>query len=169
MPKSITLDKPVNRRRSLPAHRCCGLKRVRLVDRDRGATSRRSAPQRLIGNQIALANCTTDNVASRADRRHAVAVSSRVLATGEAAVKGESVARKRTAAYPREHAVQGAIEYHTIGKASWYGEDFHGGRPPAAKTFNMNAFSAAHPSLPLPCNVRITNLVNQTLGCRARQ
>lgn len=90
-----------------------------------------------------------------------------MLATGEAAVKGESVARKRTAAYPREHAVQGAIEYHTIAKAFWYGEDFHGGRPPTAKTFNMNAFSAADPSL--PCNVRITNLVNQTLGCRARQ
>ena len=110
---------------------------------------------------LALANCTTDNVASRADRKHAVAVSSRVLANGEAAVKGEGVARKRTAAYPREHAVQGAIKYHTVGMASWYGEDFHGRQTANGETFNMNAFSAAHPSLPLPCNVRITNLVNR--------
>lgn len=110
---------------------------------------------------LALANCTTDKVASRADRKHAVAVSSRVLATGEAAVKGEGVARKRTAAYPREHAVQGAIKYRTVGMASWYGEDFHGRQTANGETFNMNAFSAAHPSLPLPCNVRITNLVNR--------
>ena len=34
---------------------------------------------------LALANCTTDNVAGTADRKHTAAVSSRVLATGETA------------------------------------------------------------------------------------
>ena len=59
-----------------------------------------------------------------------------------------------------EHAIPANVNYSAIGLASWYGEDFHG-RPTAnGETFNMNSLSAAHPSLPLPCNVRVTNLLN---------
>ena len=129
------------------------------------------------GNQIArllalgaaslmLANCTTDdNVASRADRRHA-ATSSRIVATGEIAPQSESIVRKRTVKVAREHAVEKVIaektaSYTAIGVASWYGEDFHGRRTANGETFDMNSFSAAHPSLPLPSNVRVTNLDNQ--------
>ncbi len=108
---------------------------------------------------LALANCTTDNAAGTADRKHTAAVSSRVLATGETAATNTIVARKPAAPPPSEHVTRG-IKYSAIGLASWYGEDFHG-RPTAnGETFNMNSLSAAHPSLPLPCNVRVTNLLN---------
>jgi rare lipoprotein A len=122
----------------------------------------------LVTGCLALANCTTDNVAGTADRRHTAAVSSRVLATGETAALATaetpsintSVVRKRVAPATHAHAIPGIVNYSAVGLASWYGEDFHG-RPTAnGETFNMNSLSAAHPSLPLPCNVRVTNLLN---------
>jgi rare lipoprotein A len=50
--------------------------------------------------------------------------------------------------------------YRAEGKASWYGDDFHGRRTANGEIFNMHALSAAHPTLPLPCYVRVTNLEN---------
>ena len=50
--------------------------------------------------------------------------------------------------------------YTRTGIASWYGPAFHG-RPTAnGEVFDMNAVSAAHPTLPLPSRVRVTNLEN---------
>ena len=50
--------------------------------------------------------------------------------------------------------------YERTGVASWYGPAFHG-RPTAnGERFDMNAISAAHPTLPLPSRVRVTNLEN---------
>lgn len=109
---------------------------------------------------LSLANCTTDNVASQADRKHTAAVSSRILATGETPPQSASVVRKHVVARPRDHAPQAGVKYSAVGVASWYGEDFHGRQTANGETFNMNSFSAAHPTLPLPCNVRVTNLVN---------
>jgi rare lipoprotein A len=113
---------------------------------------------------LMLANCTTDDVASRADRKHA-ASSSRIAATGEIAPRTDSVVRKRTVKIASEHAGEKVIaektaSYTAVGMASWYGEDFHGRRTANGETFDMNSFSAAHPSLPLPSNVRVTNLGN---------
>jgi len=57
--------------------------------------------------------------------------------------------------YPREDD-----DYNETGIASWYGTQFHG-RPTAnGERFDMNLLSAAHPTLPLPSNVRVTNLNN---------
>ena len=50
--------------------------------------------------------------------------------------------------------------YDRTGIASWYGPKFHG-RPTAnGERFDMNEVSAAHPTLPLPSRVRVTNLEN---------
>ena len=50
--------------------------------------------------------------------------------------------------------------YSRTGIASWYGPAFHG-RPTAnGEVFDMNAVTAAHPTLPLPSRVRVTNLEN---------
>lgn len=114
---------------------------------------------------LMLANCTTDDtVASRANRKHA-ATSPRIAATGEVAPTTDSIVRKRTVKVVREHTVEKVIaektaNYTAVGVASWYGEDFHGRRTANGETFDMNSFSAAHPSLPLPSNVRVTNLGN---------
>lgn len=57
--------------------------------------------------------------------------------------------------YPRED-----WNYDRTGVASWYGKNFHG-RPTAnGETYNMFGMTAAHPTLPLPVNVEVTNLRN---------
>ncbi len=53
-----------------------------------------------------------------------------------------------------------AAGYVEQGVASWYGPDFHGGRTATGETYDMNAMSGAHPTLPLPAWVRVTNLAN---------
>ena len=50
--------------------------------------------------------------------------------------------------------------YRASGIASWYGEKFHGRRTANGEIFDMNDLTAAHPTLPLPSKVRVTNLEN---------
>ncbi len=51
-------------------------------------------------------------------------------------------------------------DYEEIGTASWYGDDFHGKATANGETYNMGSMTAAHPTLPLPSLVRVTNLRN---------
>jgi rare lipoprotein A len=51
--------------------------------------------------------------------------------------------------------------YSAEGLASWYGDDFHGRRTANGEVFDMTSLSAAHPTLPIPSYVRVTNLSNQ--------
>lgn len=51
-------------------------------------------------------------------------------------------------------------DYIAQGTASWYGADFHGRRTANGEIFSANAITGAHPTLPLPCYVRVTNLDN---------
>ncbi|HEX9706442.1 MAG TPA: septal ring lytic transglycosylase RlpA family protein [Steroidobacteraceae bacterium] len=53
-----------------------------------------------------------------------------------------------------------AVGYVEQGVASWYGPDFHGGRTATGETYDMNSMTGAHPTLPLPAWVRVTNLEN---------
>lgn len=53
-----------------------------------------------------------------------------------------------------------AVGYVQEGVASWYGPDFHGGRTSTGETYDMNAMTGAHTTLPLPTWVRVTNLEN---------
>jgi rare lipoprotein A len=46
------------------------------------------------------------------------------------------------------------------GMASWYGRKFHGNMTSIGETYDMYAMTAAHPTLPLPAYVRITNPAN---------
>ncbi|UYO01311.1 MAG: septal ring lytic transglycosylase RlpA family protein [Devosia sp.] len=50
--------------------------------------------------------------------------------------------------------------YAASGSASWYGADFHGRRTANGEIFSANAITAAHPTLPLPSYVRVTNTGN---------
>lgn len=52
-------------------------------------------------------------------------------------------------------------DYDRIGLASWYGPGFHGRRTANGETFDSERLSAAHPTLPLPSIVRVTNLENR--------
>ena len=50
--------------------------------------------------------------------------------------------------------------YVQSGTASWYGKKFHGRRTSSGEPYDMFAMTAAHPVLPLPSYVRVTNLDN---------
>lgn len=45
-----------------------------------------------------------------------------------------------------------------VGTASWYGPGFHGRKTASGETFNQNALTAAHRSLPLGTTAIVTNL-----------
>lgn len=57
--------------------------------------------------------------------------------------------------YPKEDP-----NYDETGIGSWYGEQFHGKRTANGEVFDMNEVSAAHPTLPMPSLVRVTNMEN---------
>lgn len=48
-----------------------------------------------------------------------------------------------------------------IGRASWYGKMFQGHKTASGETFDTNAMTAAHRTLPLGSWVRVTNLKNR--------
>ncbi len=50
--------------------------------------------------------------------------------------------------------------YDEVGIASWYGPTFHGKASASGEVFDENAMTAAHPTLPIPSLVRVTNLEN---------
>ena len=53
-----------------------------------------------------------------------------------------------------------AAGYREEGVASWYGAEFQGSKTAGCETFDMNGFTAAHRTLPLPSIVRVRNLQN---------
>ena len=57
--------------------------------------------------------------------------------------------------YPREQP-----DYDETGIASWYGPDFYGKSTANGETYDGNQLTAAHKTLPMPVNVRVTNLDN---------
>lgn len=46
------------------------------------------------------------------------------------------------------------------GTASWYGKKFHGQKTSSGETYDMYKMTAAHPTLPIPSYVRVTNVSN---------
>ncbi len=50
--------------------------------------------------------------------------------------------------------------YRVRGRASWYGRQFHGRPTSSGEPYDMYAMTAAHPTLPIPSYVRVTNPAN---------
>jgi rare lipoprotein A len=115
----------------------------------------------LIAGGLLVANCS-GNVASRLDPRYGVASSARIYKPGEPIPKGGGVYRvgKPYRVAGRTYAPEDNHQYRKVGLASWYGSDFHGRYTANGEVFDMNAISAASPTLPLPCYARVTNLAN---------
>ena len=88
--------------------------------------------------------------------------SQRVVADGVAVPKGGG-SYKLGAPYQvagRWYVPQEQPGYDAIGTASWYGADFHGRRTANGEIYDMQALTAAHPTLPLPSLVWVTNQAN---------
>ena len=52
------------------------------------------------------------------------------------------------------------LRYNESGMASWYGPGFHGKRTANGESYDQQAMTAAHRTLPMPSVVRVTNLSN---------
>jgi rare lipoprotein A len=60
----------------------------------------------------------------------------------------------------RYYIMKSSKHYDQIGKASWYGTQFHTHRTSSGERYNMLGMTAAHKTLPLPTYVQVTNLRN---------
>ena len=61
----------------------------------------------------------------------------------------------------RDYVPMKALQpYKARGVASWYGRKFHGQKTSSGEIYDMFAMTAAHPTLPIPSYVRVTNLAN---------
>lgn len=60
----------------------------------------------------------------------------------------------------RYKVMDSAANFTEQGKASWYGDKFHGRKTSSGEIYDMYAMTAAHKHLPLPTFVRVTNLEN---------
>jgi len=99
---------------------------------------------------------------SKLDPRLGVSSSPRVVAPGEPVPKGGGHYQVG-APYVvggRTYVPQFDPHYRAEGLASWYGEDFHGRLTANGEVYDMQSISAAHPTMPLPCYARVTNLKN---------
>lgn len=52
------------------------------------------------------------------------------------------------------------VPFKQAGTASWYGKRYHGQRTSSGEIYDMFAMTAAHPILPLPSYVKVTNPAN---------
>jgi rare lipoprotein A len=112
---------------------------------------------------LALANCASSGkFAGRVDPKYGVSSSPRVVALGDPVPKGGGTYRvgKPYTVGGRIYVPEEDVNYREEGLASWYGDDFHGRLTANGEVFDMDSLSAAHPTLPMPCYARVTNLSN---------
>src|SRR5438874_2720160 len=115
------------------------------------------------GTCLIVANCASSGkFASRVDPKYGVSSSPRVVAFGEPVPKGGGTYRvgKPYTVAGRVYVPEEDTEYREDGLASWYGNDFHGRLTANGEVFDMASLTAAHPTLPMPCYARVTNLSN---------
>ncbi len=115
------------------------------------------------GACVVLANCAASNkLSSRVDPKYGVSSSPRVVEFGEPVPKGGGAYRvgKPYMVGGRQYVPEENVNYRAEGLASWYGDDFHGRLTANGEVFDMTSLTAAHPTLPMPCYVRVTNLGN---------
>jgi rare lipoprotein A len=112
---------------------------------------------------LVLANCASSGkFASRVDPKYGVSSSPRVVALGDPVPKGGGTYRvgKPYTVGGRVYVPEEDVNYREEGMASWYGDDFHGRLTANGEVFDMASLTAAHPTLPMPCYARVTNLGN---------
>ena len=64
-------------------------------------------------------------------------------------------------AFGRDYVpVASTAQFRQTGVASWYGRRYHGAPTSSGEPYDMYAMTAAHPTLPIPSYVRVTNVAN---------
>ncbi len=115
------------------------------------------------GACLLLANCaSSDKFTSRLDPKYGVSSSPRVVDFDQPVPRGGGTYRigKPYVVAGKMYVPEENVNYRAEGLASWYGDDFHGRLTANGEVFDMTSLTAAHPTLPLPCYVRVTNTGN---------
>jgi rare lipoprotein A len=122
----------------------------------------KAAPVLAISVALIAAGCSNAKLARNVDPQYGVSSSPRVIADGQPIPKGGGVYRvgKPYVVAGRVYMPEHDPNYRAEGIASWYGSDFHGRLTANGEIYDKDAISAAHPTLPLPCYARVTNLSN---------
>ena len=133
----------------------CGLKRQKII----GAIGMSIA----IAVALSAAGCSTTSVSSGFPPSYTGTNASPRVWSGS----GHVPTRRGTYKLGKPYKVAGRTYvprhdpyYDRTGTASWYGDDFHGRLTSNGEVFDMHRPTAAHPTLPLPSLVRVTNLEN---------
>src|SRR5471032_1070325 len=112
---------------------------------------------------LVLANCASSGkFAGGVDPKYGVSSSPRVVAFGDPVPKGGGTYRvgKPYTVAGQVYVPEEDTHYRAEGLASWYGDDFHGRLTANGEVFDMASLTAAHPTMPMPCYARVTNLSN---------
>lgn len=113
---------------------------------------------------LATANCAQQKAASgrQIDPKYGVAASPRVVGENDPVPKGggREVIGKPYVVAGRVYVPRENTKYVAEGLASWYGTAFHGRLTANGEVFDRTSVAAAHPTLPLPSYVRVTNVQN---------
>ncbi|PHQ69860.1 MAG: hypothetical protein COB93_06950 [Sneathiella sp.] len=114
---------------------------------------------------LVLGGCSEVNLLSYGAKKYR-AQSTPTPSTTTAAVSNKDVDRGE-AKIGKPYQIGGIWYYPAVDKsydetgiASWYGEPFHGRRTANGAVYDMHKLTAAHKTLPLPTDVRVTNLEN---------
>jgi rare lipoprotein A len=113
---------------------------------------------------VVLASCaSSDKIAAKVDPKYGTTLNPRVVEAGQKVPKGGGVYRvgKPYVVAGRTYVPEENANYRSEGLASWYGGKFHGRLTANGEVFDQNSISAAHPTLPMPSYVRVTNLANR--------
>jgi rare lipoprotein A len=137
------------------------------VRRSYAQSGRHSVSWRIICVALAALSAGCSSIGERgggfsSESRTGVPASPRVVAEGQPVPKGGGVYKignpYRVAG--RWYAPREEPGYDRVGLASWYGADFHGRRTANGEIFDRHALTAAHPTLPMPSYVYVTNVEN---------
>jgi len=110
---------------------------------------------------LLVANCAGPKTSS-IDPKYGVSPSPRVVADGNSVPKGGGFAK-----VGKPYVIAGEVytpkdmrKYSATGMASWYGSQFHGRMTANGEVFDTASVTAAHPTMPLPSYIRVTNTLN---------
>jgi rare lipoprotein A len=124
---------------------------------------------------LLLANCASEPTRSRslsaqnqieigafADKRKYGSASPRVVADGQSVPKGggRDHTGKPYQIAGRWYTPRDNPNYSSTGMSSWYGDAFHGRKTANGEVYDKHAYTAAHPTMPLPSYARVTNATN---------
>lgn len=103
--------------------------------------------------------CSSGNYRADGSRQKVTTYSPRVVAYGEQVPKGGGRFKlgRPYSVGGRRYVPRKDPSYARTGIASWYGKDFHGRLTANGEVYDMYGLSAAHPTLPLPSLVEVTN------------